>query len=450
MPTANVKSQAARVALTVAALAAVGCGSKTGPGAEVARSTTGAKVVTAGGSELTVEAHNHWMEGLKKFARFEEKGWNGDRCDDVTDSFEEAAEAQSEGKFAEALYMAGLAQARCDELGDARDFYEKALDKDESFCKARVAIGVMELDAGERSDAFDLFVKSVREDARCTEGYVNLAIMQRMMGDKHVDEARKNLRRALAIESQYLPAFNELALLLYEQGEENREQLDLAEVVCRQAQLLDVDYAPIYNTWGLIKMRQGDIINALRFFEKSRKLDPSIFETHMNFGEVTISFRGYEDAKDAFAKAVELDPDSYEAHLGLGAAYRGLEQYDEAEAEYKKAIELDGQRPEGHFNLALIHHNYKEGLVPDLNKAEEYYKAFLERARGKSKYAETVKDVTRKCREKKSKRRRWAKDCRPGRLQVLSQARDAMREMEEMEREAKEMERQMKEQQQGQ
>lgn len=447
MRTTSVLSRAAMAGLTVAALAAVGCGSKTGPGAEVARSKTGAKVITAGGSELTVEAHNHWMEGLESFARYEKEGWNEGRCDDTTDSFEEAVEAQSEGKFAEALYMAGLAQARCKKMGEARDFYEKALDKDSGFCKARVAIGVMELDKGERSEAFDLFVKSVREDARCTEGYVNLAIMQRMMGDKHVDEARKNLRRALAIESQYLPAFNELALLFYEEGEKNREQLDLAEVVCRQAQLLDADYAPIYNTWGLIKMRKGDIINALRFFEKSRKLDPSIFETHMNFGEVTISFRGYSDAKDAFGKAVKLKPNSYEAHLGLGAAYRGLEQYDKAEAEYKKAIELDGKRPEGHFNLALIYHNYKSGLIPDLNKAEKYYKEFLKRARGKSKYAEDVKDVTRRCREKKSKRRRWNKDCRPGRLQVLGQARDALREMEQMEREAKEMERQMKEQQ---
>ncbi|MFW6067084.1 MAG: tetratricopeptide repeat protein [Myxococcota bacterium] len=431
--------------LLAVVLAAVGCGR--GAGGPVARTAKGAKVVTGSGAELSVEAHNHWQEGLKKFARYEEEGWNDGRCSDAMGSFQKAVKAQAQGKFAEALYMAGLSAARCGDMDEARDFYDEALSKDDKFCKARVAIAVMKLEAGDRADAFDDFVRSVRDDPRCTEGYVNLAIMQRMMGAKHVDEARKNLRRALAIESQHLPAFNELALLFYEEGEKKREQLDLAEVVCRQAQLLDDEYAPIYNTWGLIKLRQGDIIGALRFFEKARALDGSIFEAHMNFGEITLSFRGYEDAKAAFGKAVQLQPKDYEAYLGLGAAYRGLEQYDQAESQYKKAIDINSKRPEAYFNLALIYHNYKSGLIPDLDKAEKYYEQFLERAKNDADQRDTVKDVTRRCRETKGKRRLSRKDCRPGRLQVLEQARDALREMEEMEREAEEMQRQADEQQ---
>jgi tetratricopeptide (TPR) repeat protein len=435
-------------AIAVAALmtATTGCGGS--KNVEVATSAKGTAIKTAGGAALSVEAHNHWTAGLRKFARYDEEGWTSARCDDAIATFEKAVKAQSGGKFAEALYMAGLSAFRCGDKDRAESYYKKALDTNDKLCQARVGIGVMQLEAGDRKEAFKTFQRAVHDDAQCAEGYVNVAVMQRMMGGKNVDQARMNLRRALAIDSQYLPAFNELALLFYEQGEKQREQLDLAEVVCRQAQLLDSKYAPIYNTWGLIKMRKGDIIAALRFFERARDLDASIFEAHMNFGEITISFRGYSDAKEAFEKAVKLQPNNYEAHLGLGSALRGLEQFDQAEARYNHAIKLNKKRPEAHYNLGLIYQDYKSGLIPDLEQAKKHYKEFLDRAGKDRDLRETVADLTRRCRvDQKDKRRRFrAKDCRPGRLQNIDMAIAALREMEEMQREAEAMQREMKQQ----
>ena len=46
--------------------------------------------------------------------------------------------------------------------------------------------------------------------------------------------------------------FNQMALLYLDQAADNPQLLDLAVVVCRQAQQINRDYAPIYNTWGLI------------------------------------------------------------------------------------------------------------------------------------------------------------------------------------------------------
>jgi tetratricopeptide (TPR) repeat protein len=439
--------RATTITAVLLAAAALGCGGASQ--GTVATTKAGSEIITAGGAALTVEAHNHWLEGLRKFNRFDEEGWTEARCSDAIATFDKAVKAQAGGKFAEAIYMAGLTASRCGDDSQAKSYYEKALEKNDKFCKARVGIGVMQLAAGDRKEAFKTFQRAVHDDAQCAEGYVNVAIMQRMMGGKNIDQARVNLRRALAIDSQYLPAFNELALLFYEQGEQKREQLDLAEVVCRQAQLLDRKYAPIYNTWGLIKMRKGDIIAALRFFERARDLDSSIFEAHMNFGEITISFRGYGDAKDAFQKAVKLQPKSYEAHLGLGAALRGLEQYEQAESLYNKAIKLNGKRPEAYYNLGLIYQDYRSGLIPDLEKATKFYKDFLDRAKGNADLRETIQGLTQRCRvdQKKGVRKRAAtKDCRPGRLQNIEMAVAALREMEEMQREAEAMQRQMEQQ----
>src|SRR6185436_7792389 len=126
--------------------------------------------------------------------------------------------------------------------------------------------------------------------------------------------------------------------------------LDLAEVVCSQAQKIDVNYLAIYNTWGLIDLRRGEIISAAAKFQKAFDLDPKMFEAYMNFAQITIGFRGYEDARNAFSKALELQPKSFDATVGLGVAYRGLDQKDKAEEYYQKAISMNGQRPEPYYN----------------------------------------------------------------------------------------------------
>jgi tetratricopeptide (TPR) repeat protein len=437
-------SSIAKMALFLAVAAAlVACGGgKSGKGAETAKSPTGQTIRTAGGQEVTKEAFNKWNRGLALFEEYEGEGWNQDRCGEVISMFEEANEAQV-GNFGEALYMIGLTHARCGREDEALSFYKRALQSSPKLCGPRAAVGVDHMEKGRDQPAFQTFRTAIQNDPRCKEAYVNLAILQRERGEN--DEARKNLRRALAIESDYLPAFNELAAYFLKQADSPRAQsLDLAEIVCRQAQLLDAEYAPIYNTWGLIKMKREEIIEALRFFGKARSLDDDMFAAHMNFGQVTLSFRGYEDAKQAFSRAVELQPKSYEAKIGLGVAFRGLEQVDKAEAQYEEAQEMDPQRAEAYFNLGLLYQDYRQGSIDDYEKAKKYYEQFLSRAENSRKFEDTVESVKRRCRMKDGKPLR--RGCRPGRLQNIATALEALREMEEMQRQ---MEQQQQQQQQG-
>nr|MDQ3031109.1 tetratricopeptide repeat protein [Myxococcota bacterium] len=175
------------------------------------------------------------------------------------------------------------------------------------------------------------------------------------------------------------------------------QMLDLAEVVCRQAQLIDGAYAPIYNTWGLINVQQGNIIAALAKFERAFNLDPNLFEAYMNFGELTLSFRGYQDAERAFRRATELTANSYDAWLGLGAALRGLNQVEQAQAAYERAIQIDGARPEAYFNLGLLYNDYMGGTEPELRRAQQYYRDFAQRAGSRPEFTEIVTGVNREC-----------------------------------------------------
>ncbi len=406
-----------------------GCGGEsarsnkgTTPAADVARTAGGEAITTADGNAVSKKAHGKWESALDEFESNEQSGWTAGKCSSSEKSFERAADAQG-GSFAEAHYMAGLALTRCGDAG-AYKHYEEALKVDSKFCKARVALGLRDLQSGRTAQAKSTFERSIKDDPQCTSGYTNLAIVQRAQGQS--EDALKNLRRALAIESDYLAAFNQMALLHYDRGRRgNAAKLDLAEVVCRQAQMLDADYAPIYNTWGLIKVYKGDVISALRFFQSAITLDADLFEAQMNFGEVTISFRGYEDGRKAFARAVELDPSNYDAVIGLGTALRGLERFPEAEAQYQRAKQLDAKRPEAYFNLGVLHQDYMSGSVADLKKAKSYFTEFLKRAGKQTEFRASVQDVNNRCAQKSGKNR-GAPKCRPGRMQNIDISVEAM------------------------
>ncbi len=411
------------IALLAACSGGEGSSSKaTTPSADVARTAGGEAITTADGNAVSKKAHSKWETALSEFEANEQSGWTDAKCSSSSKAFERVADAQG-GGFAEALYMAGLALSRCGDDG-AYEHYEAALKVDSKFCKARVGLGLRDLQAGRMSQAKSAFERSIADDPQCTSGYTNLAIVQRAQGN--ADEALKNLRRALAIESDYLAAFNQMALLHYDGGRKGKPaELDLAEVVCRQAQMLDADYAPIYNTWGLIKVYKGDVISALRYFQKAITLDPDLFEAQMNFGEVTISFRGYEDGRKAFARAVELRPDDYDAIIGLGTALRGLGRFAEAQTQYEQAKQLDGKRPEAYFNLGVLYQDYMSGSVPDLQKAKGYFTEFLKRAGSRAEFRSSVQDVNTRCAQSGSKKRGTPK-CRPGRLQNINISIEAM------------------------
>jgi tetratricopeptide (TPR) repeat protein len=431
------------VACSGLALAACGgsSGGSSGSGSGGSATVGGKVIKSAGGQAVSQEAHNYWTDGVKLFKRYEAQGkWTDSQCDEVADKFEDAADAQA--KFAEALYMAGLAHDRCGRTEKAQKFYSDTLRASSKFCKARVAVALEKLKAGQESQAEREFAQAVQDDPQCTEGYVSLAIRQRARGIEGNKEALANLRRALAIDAQYLPAFNEMALLYLSEAQGNKKKLDLAEVVCSQAQKINVNYAPIYNTWGLIDLQRDKIIDASAKFQRALELDDKMFEAHMNFARITIGFRGYQDAKAAYEKALSLQPKNFEAQLGLGVALRGLEDNAKAQEAYEKAMKLQPSRAEPYYNLGVLYQDFLGGTADEMKKARGYYQDFLSRAGSDKRYAVAIEDVTRKC-EVKKKRGSAKNACISGRLQNIELYLNTMKQMAEMEKLQKEQERQM-------
>lgn len=424
----------AGVILMIALLAA-GCPKKGTKGGGKFGGKGGGKGGSAILEEISEAAKQTFNEAVEAYNQHEAaKDWEEKSCKQVADLFMDAS-AEQQGGLAVAVFNAGLVYKKCSMHDDAKGKFKEALQMDPNYSSPRIALANYVYDAGDVTKAEGMYqdaIKGAPLALESVEAYVNLAQIQRNKTtgtkEKNQDDALKNLRRALAIDAESMPAFTEMAYLYLDMAEKEKANLALAEVVCVQAVKIDPNHAPIYNAWGLLKMRQGEIIDALKYFEKAYTLDPKMFEAYINFGSITIGFRGYEDARDVFSKAVGLKPNSYDAVINLGVAKRGLEDFDGAEKEYLKALDLDKTRPEAYFNLGVLYQDYfldKAGSsgYENFKQAIEWYNKFKSRAGGKKEYSDYAKEADKRLEDSKKA------------IELIKEAAVLMKEAEKMQKE---------------
>ncbi len=365
----------------------IGCGPKAG--GKGARSAEGVTVDPETGERIiSTKARNAFEDAVESFKAAEQVGWTQESCDSAIKEFEKI-----ERKYGmiEASYNIGVINLRCKKLTEAKAAFEATLKKNPKHQLSMTQRAVMELEAGNEKRAEDLLRKAVgagQSNLEAVPAYVNAATILRMRGKKNKDDglfqkAELNLRRALAIESKYMPALYQLAMLYLDQAVTKKKSsfLTLAMLVCSQGIKLDPEYGPIYHVYGMVLLQKNRLVDALKAFETAFQKDKELFASYMNFGAINLNFRGYEEAKQAFEKAIGLNPKSYEAHIGLGVALRGLGDFQGAKSEYEKASKIDPQRTDYIFNVGVLEMDYlNKGDVAGYTKAKGIFKKFLSRA----------------------------------------------------------------------
>lgn len=343
--------------------------------------TSSVKLGEGATPKITKEIREGFEGAVNLFNKLKEGGLTPQECEEVVAAFKKISD-EVKGGFAEAIYNAGVVYEECKMEEKAKEMFELAIKINNKFAPPYVKLALFEFKKPGHGRAESLLKQALEADRRSYEAYTNLAIIQRERGE--LVEAQTNLRRALAINSDYMPAFAQMALLYMDIAEKKPQLLDIALLVCQQAVSRDPNWAPIYLIWGLAYIRKGDIVEALNKFQKAIELNPGFYEANMDFGAITLSFRGYEDATKALKQAVEIEPKSYEALIGYGVALRGLERYKEAEQQYKKALELDPNRPDAYYNLAILYQDYLprtvSGTSPEeiMNQQIELYKQAIQ------------------------------------------------------------------------
>ena len=293
-----------------------------------------------------------------------QKGGFASECKGLASNFSRISEP---ALAAQAHFNAGTILEGCGYDKDAESEYQAALSANATYGPAMANLGGLYYKQNNPATAKQWFEKAIEADAaHAGAAFANLGAIQYMQGKQTGDrsiyqQAISNLRRALAIDAYDIKAYSILALVYYQIAENDKSKLDLAELVVRQAFEIEgaKDFAPFYQTLGLIQLRKKAPSRALKEFEQAVALDPKLIEAQLNIGAIGLSTRQYEKAAQAFAAVIKLEPKNFDATMGMGVATRGLKRIDEAETWYKKAADLDPRACSVQYNLGLLYQDYK-------------------------------------------------------------------------------------------
>jgi len=428
-----------RVAVAAVLLATtIGCGGgASGAAAQPAKDPLGKAVVDSKGNTVSVAAANKFKSGLDAMTQHDKAGnWSDATCSATAELFVDAAEEQGDKSFAEATYNAGLAWQRCKKDGEAKKYFQEALKQNPKFHPARVQVALYTFaESGERD--MDTAIREMRQAAvvdaqyKNVEALVHLALLYMKRGNEVADNdgpndfqrAKRYIQSALAVDDGFMPAFNQLAIYYLETAKKkagrktgrrvatnvakekkvDTQALELAALVCSQAVRKNPNYAPIFNTAGMIQVELGNLNNAVQAFNTARKLDPTFFEAQMNFAAVNLQFRGFQQADEAYRAALRMRPNDYEARLGLALAIRG--QIDDANfdkmvaaasSELEAAKKIAPDRAETYYNEAILTQEYKaksggKGAESHLQAAKQLFGQFIQKAGASPEFSEAVK-----------------------------------------------------------
>ena len=434
------------ICLMLLVASVLGCGGAQRKGTEKKEGVTiDAKT---GERRISKKARNDFGDAVEKYKAAESAGWSADSCQSAAKAFQKV---QDKYGLIEASYNIGVIYRNCGMMDKAREAFNNTLKKDPKHQLSMTHLAVMDLEAGNENRAEEMLRKAVgagQSSLEAVPAYVNAATILRNRGkksksDESFKKAEMNLRRALAIDSKYMPALYQLAMLYLDQAvvKNKSSMLTLAMLVCSQGIKLNPEYGPIYHVYGMVLLQKNRLVDALKAFETAFQKDPKLFASYMNFGAINLNFRGYQEAKAAFEKAISLKPSSYEAHIGLGVALRGLGDFNGAKAEYKKASEIDPKRTDYIFNVGVLEMDYlNPGTVEGYDKAKRVFQKFLQKANDHHREDPDGKGPLLSWVEKAQNR---VKKCDEN-MKMIKEAEKEMKEMEKLAAEQAKREAEMK------
>lgn len=157
-------------------------------------------------------------------------------------------------------------------------------------------------------------------------------------------------------------------------GERNKDKslFNLAKQEQQKCLALEASAPFAYNELGLLERRNGNLPEAIRYFEKTVKLSPSWSLPWANLCACYNDQDQYDKAILSGKKACEIDEHFPLAQYNLGLAYQRAQKTEDAIACLQKAIELDSLYANAYFNITLAY--YVSG---NYNAAEKNIRTYI-------------------------------------------------------------------------
>lgn len=164
-----------------------------------------------------------------------------------------------------------------------------------------------------------------------------------------MERATEQFKHALALRADYVPALNELGLILAYQ-----QKLAEAEQCFLNAIQINPGYMESHINLGFTKQSAGgQMAEALRQYQLAAQLQPEGPAAYFSKGVESANERRSADAVKLFQATVWMNPSFWQARYLLGVELALAGQVDEAEAQFAGVVRLRPDFAKAHLNLGV-------------------------------------------------------------------------------------------------
>ena len=177
------------------------------------------------------------------------------------------------------------------------------------------------------------------------------------------DEAEKSFLRALAIRSDFVPALNEMGMLL-------ANQQKTAEAANYFARSLKMDPGSVvaYLNWGFMQQNEGKWNEAISHYQAAANHQPNGPADYLYRAVSLVAQRQGKEALDYFNAAVLMDPNFWQARYLFAGELASEGKIEEAQAQFSEVVRGRPDFAPGHLNHGLA--------LTKLGKPDEALKEF--------------------------------------------------------------------------
>ena len=176
-------------------------------------------------------------------------------------------------------------------------------------------------------------------------------------------EAEKSFLRALTIRKDFVPALNEMGMLLANQHK-------TAEAAKYFARSLKTDPGSVaaYQSWGFMEQNEGNWNQAINHYQAAANHQPNGPMAYFYHAVSLVAEHRRKEAFDYFNAALRMDPNFWQARYLLGLELASEGRIEEAQAQFSEVVRSRPDFAPGHLNDGLA--------LTKLGKPDEALKEF--------------------------------------------------------------------------
>lgn len=224
------------------------------------------------------------------------------------------------------------------ETSEAREAYRKALAVETQDPVAHYNLGVVLFEIGDLDGALTHFEQSAHADPDRPQPWSNLAIV--LCASGYFDQAENVARRGIAVDSQFAPAYNNLGLILDALG-----RPDEARAAFERAVAIDLRAAEAQNNLGNSLARANELKGARAAYDGGILANGKLAYIYFNRGLLSIRRGNYMEAVRDWERARRLDPGAAPDFVIASVALQGGD-YQSAIRHFE-AVDEEGAHPRG-------------------------------------------------------------------------------------------------------